>query len=69
MFGIQAVQQLVAQDGQVMFLLQAVLFLMMGEGCLADQQDDQQNDATDKQCDDNIQNDRLLCAFVLRIYD
>jgi len=36
MFGIQAVQQLVAQDGQVMFLLQAILFLMMGEGCLAD---------------------------------
>ena len=69
MFGVQPVQQLIAQQGQVMLLLEAVLFLMMGEGRLADEQDDQQDDASDEQCDDDIQMNYPLSWRVSAVHE
>ena len=49
MLGVQAVQELVSEDGQAVFLAHSFLFLLMGQGSLADQQDDQQHEAGQQQ--------------------
>ena len=49
MLGVQIVQNLIGQRVQAVFLLQAVSGLLMGQDCLPDKQDDQQNQAGDQE--------------------
>ena len=53
MLGIQVIQQLIAEDGEAVFLAHLVLFLPVGQGSLADQQDDQQHEAGQEQVEFN----------------
>ena len=49
MLGIQFIQKPVSQIGQAVLLGQLILFLLMAQGCLANQQDNQQNKAYDQE--------------------